>query len=386
MEFMSNISGGDDAANRPSLFELIAQDQMRDLLRPALRYLVTFYAERYPRYMLRVHHHFDELLLLVSWLVERHYLQHWASSFSENFYGLKRVIAAEQTKIWSSKDTIQSLFYLIGIPYLKTKLDEAFDRARGGAAADLFGEDELESEAEEERQRLAAQMSSTGHQTLQSRGRYYASIISHRCTRLFRVIYPWMNAVYHGATLGYQVAYLYDFTRFYSPWLHLQGIEIQRMTMDDYRQFYHKQEEAAEQFRQARLASNGLSITVLRRWLFLALSRGLDWLKVILPMGMFFFKFLEWWYASDYHKRAQQRPIPPPPEPIKPSPKGLPLPVDPELCPICLKMRTNPAALPTGYAYCYPCIFHAVEESGHCPVTLVPVELEQIRKLYTSGI
>ncbi|RKP26389.1 Pex12 amino terminal region-domain-containing protein [Syncephalis pseudoplumigaleata] len=385
MEFMSNISGGDDSANRPSLFELIAQDQMRDLLRPALRYLVTYYAERYPRYLLRVHRHFDEVLLFVSWLVERHYLRQWQSSFSENFYGLKRARVADHGRQWTGADVRRSLLYLVGLPYLKTKLDAAYEQARGGAAADLFDEEEPDA--------------------LCIHGRYAAKTMSHYGARLFRTMYPWINAAYHGSILVYQVAYLYDKTRFYSPWLHLQHVEVQRMTMQDYvimapsllpssrllidflqQQHYKKQEEAAERFRQARLHSNGLSIVLLRHWLLRILGRGLDWLKIILPLGMFFFKFLEWWYASDYHKRAQQRPIPPPPARIQPSPNGLPLPVDQALCPICLKLRTNPAALPTGYAFCYPCIFHVVEEHGHCPITLAPVEQEQIRKLYTSGI
>ncbi|KAI8054210.1 Pex12 amino terminal region-domain-containing protein [Syncephalis plumigaleata] len=391
MEFMSNISGGDESANRPSLFELIAQDQMRDLLRPALRYLVTYYAERYPRYLLRVHRYFDEALLVISWLVEQHYLRRWHSSFSENFYGLKRARIAERGTRWTTSDIRQSVFYLVGVPYLKTKLDAAFEKVRGGAAADLFGDEEPEMEMEteeeiQERQRLLAQYPRFSRQAITINGRYYVKVLSHYTARLFRVTYPWMNAAYYAAMLAYQIAYLYDRTRFYSPWLHAQKIEVQRMTMQDYQQYNEKQERAAEQLRQASLRKDGASIGLLRFWLLRGLEHGLDWLKIILPMGMFFFKFLEWWYASDYHKRAQQRPIPPSPERIPPSPNGLPLPNDRDLCPICLKSRTNPAALPTGYAFCYPCIFHAVEENAYCPVTLVPVELEQIRKLYTSGI
>ncbi|RKP10482.1 Pex12 amino terminal region-domain-containing protein [Thamnocephalis sphaerospora] len=347
MEFMSNLSGDSAGADRPSLFELIAQDQMRDLLRPALRYLLTVYAERYPRYLLRAHQYFDEAYLLLSWLVERHYLAQWGASFSENFYGLKRARTSERGDKWTSTDVSRSLLFLVGLPYLKLKLDEAFDKTRGGAAAELFGEDEDETP------------------------------LRRRAVRVFRVVYPWINAGYHGATLAYHIAYLYDRTRFYSPWLHLQGIEVRRMSMQDY--------EASERYRNAVAAGSSKGV-MLRRLLAFGLARGLDWLKVLLPMGMFFFKFLEWWYASDYHKRTQVRPIPPPPEPVQPDEHGLPLPADPNICPICLKHRTNPAALPTGYAYCYPCIFHHVEEHGRCPVTLARVELEQIRKLYTSGI
>jgi hypothetical protein len=40
MEFMSNLGGGLQA-DRPSLFELIAQDKMREMLEPALRYVIA---------------------------------------------------------------------------------------------------------------------------------------------------------------------------------------------------------------------------------------------------------------------------------------------------------------------------------------------------------
>ena len=39
MEFFSNVGGADPL--RPSLFELIAQEQLRDLLQPALKYVLS---------------------------------------------------------------------------------------------------------------------------------------------------------------------------------------------------------------------------------------------------------------------------------------------------------------------------------------------------------
>jgi peroxin-12 len=205
-----------------------------------------------------------------------------------------------------------------------------------------------------------------------------------RCKHVFRVIYPWINAIYYGLILAYHIAYLYDYSKYYTPWLHLQGIELRRLSIQDIRKYYQRQEEAKERYE--KVLKQGPFQRIVRYWLAMQLAKGLDWFKILLPMGMFFFKFLEWWYASDYHQRTLVRPIPPPPTPIQPHPDGLPLPKDHRLCPICLKLRTNPAALPTGYAYCYPCIFHYVEEHKQCPITLTQVTLEQIRKLYTSGV
>ncbi len=39
MDFLSNVSSIDE--RQPSLFELIAQDQLRDLLQPAIRYVLA---------------------------------------------------------------------------------------------------------------------------------------------------------------------------------------------------------------------------------------------------------------------------------------------------------------------------------------------------------
>ena len=75
---------------RPSFFELIAQEQLSDLLKPAIRYVLTVLAQRHPRYLLRIVHRFDELYMVLMLAVERHYLRTWNASFTEHFYGLRR--------------------------------------------------------------------------------------------------------------------------------------------------------------------------------------------------------------------------------------------------------------------------------------------------------
>lgn len=77
MEFLSNIGPSGDVY-RPSVFELIAQDKMRDLLKPALRYVLTVYAQRYPRHLLRIVNKHDELFALLMLLIEQHYLREWS--------------------------------------------------------------------------------------------------------------------------------------------------------------------------------------------------------------------------------------------------------------------------------------------------------------------
>ena len=89
MEFFNDI-GGDPL--KPSLFELVAQEQLRDLLQPALKYVLAVslqsarissahtrsakvFAQRYPRYILRIVNRHEEFYAVLMFLVERHYLR-----------------------------------------------------------------------------------------------------------------------------------------------------------------------------------------------------------------------------------------------------------------------------------------------------------------------
>jgi peroxin-12 len=114
-------------------------------------------------------------------------------------------------------------------------------------------------------------------------------------------------------------------------------------------------------------------------------------LKVLLPASIFFFKFLEWWYSSDYARSrrggagdAALEPALRPPTRIDPHPEGVlrgeKKPV-PGVCPICKDPLVNATALPTGWVADYKCAWDWVTENGTCPVTLVAVEPGDLRRI-----
>ncbi|KAF9924854.1 ubiquitin-protein ligase peroxin 12 [Linnemannia zychae] len=391
MEFMSNLGGGAQQ-DRPSLFELIAQDKMREMLEPALRYVIAVYAQRYPRYLIRIVNRYEEFYAVLMFFVERHYLREYGASFAENFYGLKRVRTPRVVKpvktniddesVASSaaaaaaasmsapsgsnklceRDIRRSLLFLIGLPYIKCKLDEYYEKVSGGEAARLFG-DEFTQEEED----------LTG-QPFSVRAKAFA-------LKMFKKGYPYVNALYQLSILAHYIGYLYNKTPYYSPWLRLIGIEVKRMSAADYRDIQQKAKN------RPKRTSNSLIQSVQNNILGL-LSGSLDFLKVLLPMSIFFFKFLEWWYQSDYYRKAStagDSAEVPPPARIKPHPEGLPLPREANTCPICLKTITNPTALSSGYVYCYPCAYKQVEDHGRCPVTLMHCRTDDLRKLYNDA-
>ena len=136
MEFVGALRGAVDE-QKPSLFEIMSEQQLSDLLPPTLRYLLTVATQRHPRYLLRVLNSFDELYALAMVVVERHYLRTRGGSFTEHFYGLKReralpaeipraslaapAVVRETLKL-SNGDVWRNLAVMVGVPYLKPKL------------------------------------------------------------------------------------------------------------------------------------------------------------------------------------------------------------------------------------------------------------------------
>ncbi|KAJ3170214.1 ubiquitin-protein ligase peroxin 12 [Geranomyces variabilis] len=372
MEYLSNLGAGGGSASRPSLFELVAQDQMRDLLQPAVRYVMSVYAQRYPRHLLRLVNKHDEFFAALMLVVELHYLRNWDASFAENFYGLKRSPAgaprrvrkgASATQRLSSTQIWSSLLVLVGLPYAKTKLDEAYERISGGAGSRIFGDIFAEQNAPPPADEPPS------------------ARIRRRAKGAFRALYPYFNAVFQGAVFAYQIGYMYGKTDYYSPWLHLCGLQTRRMSMKDFADQEDRQRLAKK---AASTALQGASqLRIMRHMLAMWLYKGFDYLKHALPMAVFFFKFLEWWYSSDYSSQGSTKPIPPPPDLIPPNPAGLAVPADPTICPICTSPRTNPTMIPSGYVFCYPCIFKYVDEAGKCPITWVNTRTDELRKIYS---
>ncbi|CAC5413444.1 PEX12 [Mytilus coruscus] len=57
-----------------------------------------------------------------------------------------------------------------------------------------------------------------------------------------------------------------------------------------------------------------------------------------------------------------------------------------DICPVCLKRRTNDTALSvSGFVFCYPCIYEHIQRYSSCPVTSYPARKEHLIKLYPPG-
>ncbi|KAI0224973.1 ubiquitin-protein ligase peroxin 12 [Massospora cicadina] len=422
MDLMSHVGSSADGL-RPSLFELIAQDKLNSLIRPALRYVITgydlflggvaeeepaaqllnlsyrdilrrVYAHRHPRYLLQLLKFYDEFYAVLMLVIERHYLHDWNAAFSESFYGLRRLRKAMPASNRSSfkldpyrgnslarSDLRNSLLTLVAVPYVKAKLDDLYEGLTGGAAARLLGADMFEEEEE-------LSFREEGGAPYVSRLKAAASVFGKKLTRagraLFVNLYPHLHLAYHLVPLGFHIAYLFERTDFHNPTNFIAGLTMRRMSADDYKA--HRARKVMERGVAANAAANMRRGGRFAYFGWLVLRYGLDGLKVALPMAVFLLKFLEWWYGSENQRSAGMYlgPLPDPPTPIKPDASGVPLPQDPQRCPLCARIRTNPAMLPTGYTFCYPCLFSYVQLHGRCPVTWQRAGLEEVRKLFAA--
>eukprot|EP01087_Luapelamoeba_hula_P022228 TRINITY_DN7916_c0_g1_i1.p1 TRINITY_DN7916_c0_g1~~TRINITY_DN7916_c0_g1_i1.p1 ORF type:complete len:388 (+),score=35.90 TRINITY_DN7916_c0_g1_i1:47-1210(+) len=383
--FIGNFNTGD--AGRAGFLEMIAEHQFMPSFEPAFKYLFTVLSMRYPRLETVVKYH-DEIFAGARLLIERHYLQSYDASFSENFYGLKRVQTTAQVgknRPIVQRDRILSLIFLVVVPYLKSKADQLYLRNSANSGLRSLGllspfsgapivatatGTETTTDNDTNNTDTEPEAPPTSLQRLRA--------LLKRC---FILGYPAFNSVYEGAFFLYQLMYLYDYTRYYTPFLHLQRLEVKRMTMED--MIMQRQNSAAQRaLLSARIAGfgggpiNAVARGMLSVWHFL-----MDYSPYILPLALFLYNFFEWWHTE--HKNATPSvPIPPPPTAPKKLEGGLELPKSKLHCPICRRRRTNPAILPSGFAFCYPCIHHYLELHSRCPITRLPFELDHIRKIY----
>ncbi|KAL6719162.1 ubiquitin-protein ligase peroxin 12 [Lecanora helva] len=428
MEFMPALQRGFDD-QKPSLFELLSEQQLSALIPPSLRYLLAILTHRHPRYLLRVLNSFDELYALLMLAVERHYLKTYGGGFTENFYGLKREkvlrikggeaprarIGApnlmRETLQLKSRDIWNNLIIMVGLPYLKRKLDESYDihAPQATILGPNYSRDALPPDA-----------------TIQQRIMYYYKWF-------LRKVYPSINAAYHFSILAFSLGYFFDNTKYSSPFLWLIGTRIRRLNEADHRAIALAEQPPVQSASNAGAhPGQGSSIFNPATFASIVYPRLLSSLKLLLPTSIFALKFLEWWHASDFARqltkkategldlpppiisglpskplaekpKAQasknRKPAPtntvslssPPPqkEPLsqpqissnhspkssKPTPPissssllpihTIPAPTSAtsSLCPICVRPIQTATSAQTGFVFCYTCIFKWVDGS-----------------------
>ncbi|NXG31091.1 PEX12 protein, partial [Dromaius novaehollandiae] len=340
---------GDD---RPSIFEAVAQDSLMAAVKPALQQLAKVLAESNPARYGFLWRWLDEIYILLDLLLQQQYLARCSASFSENFYGLKRVAIGDgkQQALASAglpkQQHWKSLLLLVLVPYLKGKLEKL--------VSSLREEDEYSI-----------------HPPSSSWKRFY---------RAFLAAYPFVNMAWEGWFLIQQLCYILGKAQHHSPMLRLAGVRLVRLTADDI--------QALEKKFAAAAPSQAHSI---KTQVQSAMKKALDGiafsLSTGLSVGVFFLQFLDWWYSSENQetiKSLTALPTPPPPVHLDHGVDSALLPKLKTMCPLCRKIRANATVLSTsGYVFCYRCVYNYVKTHQRCPITGYATELQHLVKLYS---
>jgi len=279
------------STERPTFFEVIAQESMTSVLRPAVTYSLKVIASYRPENLGWLWRYGDELYLLLDYALQNYYLKRYNGTFSEHFYGLKRSssnmshsvshcpphVRHTHSKL-SGRERFFSLVTTVLIPYLKLKLDQYFNKLRENSSSP--------GSYIPRREQFLQQMK-----------------------RVFLAVYPFIHCTWETVFLCYHIMYMFSSSVAHSPLLHWIGLELQRLSRQDILQEVYKDE--------ILLQLKGE--TLLGKIFFLPSSLSSIVVKVIangLPLIVFFLKFLEWWYSSENSGTVvavTQLPIPPPP-------------------------------------------------------------------------
>ncbi|KAM6463120.1 peroxisome assembly protein 12 isoform 2-T4 [Liasis olivaceus] len=342
--------------DRPSIFEVVAQDSLMSAVRPAFQHLTKVLAESNPSYYGFLWCWFDEIYTLLDLLLQQYYLNRCSASFSENFYGLKRVALKSKRKQYRclaaaglpQKHHWKSLCLLVLVPYLRTKLEKLISR--------LQEEDDYSI--------------------------YPPSSCWKRFYKAFLAAYPFVNLAWEGWFLAQQLCYILGKAQHHSPLLKLAGVHLVRLTAEDLQSFEDARVAAGDVLQSSNSMKEQMQSAGKKFWGALAFS-----LSTGLSVGIFFLQFLEWWYSAENQETVKSltaMPIPPSPVHLDYETDSPLLPKLKTMCPLCRKIRANDTALSTsGFVFCYRCAYNYVKRHQRCPITGYATELQHLVKLYT---
>lgn len=324
----------------PTIFELLASQQLSALINPYVRYILVHYAQAHPQYLIKIVNKYDELFLAIFGAVEYMHLSHWNSSFVEKFYGLKRTnrlpvfapkarrhagFKVEPLRILSKGQIWGSVAFAVLLPYLKEKAQVRYERLQARYAFKDIEEDRPEDSA-----------------PLTDHWKFQADV----------ALLKWFpRTVFIGNTLDVMFTSIYLFRGSGPSSIADLLLNTRYSRISEYDHDAHE--------------------VYLNRGRFNRIKQTFELFGYVLPATLFTLKFLEWWNTSQFSSRlASSGPALPPPVADEP-PQRWPA------CPICGKAEPeNPATLETGVIYCYKCIWsflqdldHGKEPIARCPYT-----------------
>jgi peroxin-12 len=115
------------------------------------------------------------------------------------------------------------------VPYLRAKAQDYYEQLGGGVDADI-----LEEGTGRAGQRNLDLVCPLAWIPIYLRTKLLSQTFAARLRRAFKAIYPYANVTYEVLLLGYNMAFLFEKTAHYRPWLAWMGLDLRRLGPHDY--------------------------------------------------------------------------------------------------------------------------------------------------------
>jgi len=263
--------------------------------------------------------------------------------------------AFQQLRNVSRDDRIRSLILEVLVPYLKEKLE-------------LIDHNNLLA-----MQRQSSSSSSWNHTFFWNKN----------CFQLFSIMEQ-MTVIF------YQLRYLTKRSLYFSPYLHLLGLIVRRITLADLQQ----PKKTSKIMKKPNVDNIPLlyraiaifALTLLLPTWYAQLRQTIRLLRRKW-ISTFFHRHSDSTFASntkDQNNSYMQVSPPPLKPPISNSSKINRVPLN-NSCPLCRSAFVNPAVASTsGYVFCYRCLAMYVRQHNKCPITQLPCSENRIFRIFET--
>lgn len=294
-----------DDVGRPSFFELYAAERLTSALRPALKYVLEVLSVRSPSLMPLLTHS-DDIFSSICVVLETFQLVSSSATLAESFYGLRRdkdFALTPGTRLHnrlSRSQIVLSVLFNVIIPHVKLRLDQTYTTMSGGTLASLMTPQVLQSLRGSSHRPAAV---SNRFEILPSTiatflVRAHLALSNLPCGELFLRWYPIASTLYDGVILIFNTLYLFGHTRYFSPFLALQGLVVRRLSVGEllYQDEHSQFEVSTSSFMRRDLL--GIVAAILRRMIIYS--------KHAFITSIFIFRFLEHYFAADVRQTKKR--------------------------------------------------------------------------------
>ncbi|KAF8383762.1 prx-12 [Pristionchus pacificus] len=331
--------GAAEKGAAPSLFDVLAQESLTTSLRPAANFLFKVLARMNPDRWGGCSRWSEELFALFDLLLQQHYLKNYGASFSENFYGMKRVVMTSHRFAALGGTRLRSILLLVAWPYFKGKLEALHERIT------------------EQLQYLTPRSDEP---------------VGLKLKRIFLKLWPWLKTIFSALGFLMQLSYAMNWSSTHSPAQWASGTRLERLMPQDL---------AAFEMQPLHHAAGILP----RLWRFVVSMPGV--LSRLFGYSLFLLQFIDLFYNSDLGaqlaKQTGMGRTPKAPHKLLSEEEVMGL--ETSKCPICLCKRVNDTALTcSGYVFCFACIDTYIKRESRCPVTGLPATSASLVRIFTA--